>query len=56
MNGADGRSIRYVDELRSSLLQLQGEAVVKFVSRDEPVEIVSLGAHFTSPAAPSSTA
>ena len=30
-----------VDELRSTLLQLQGEAVVKFVSRDEPVEIVS---------------
>ena len=45
-----------VDELRASLLQLQGEAVVRFVSREEPVEIVSLGAHFTSPAAPSSTA
>ena len=45
-----------VDEIRSALLQFQGEAVVKFVSRDEPVEIVSLGAHFTSPAAPSSTA
>ena len=49
---SDGNS----DSLRASLLQLQGEAVVKFVSKEDPVEIVSLGTHFTSPAAPSSTA
>lgn len=45
-----------VDDIRARLLQLQGEAVVKFVDRDSPIKIVSLGAGFTSPAAPSSQA
>ena len=41
------------DEIRAQLLQLQGEAVVEYVDKSTPVNILSLGAGFASPAAAS---
>ena len=42
----------HADGVRAQLLQLQGEAIVEFVDKSTPVNILSLGAGFASPAAP----